>query len=159
MWPWGRGSREGSIESVETQVGIPVRTMVWLMFGGDLFIVGIAVIGWCNRFYRHLDTGGTYLEWFPIWFSRFRVQWLVVFRWCIGWTITFPIALLIIRFTLEMWDHWWPPADSKYREVYGPMGPLYAIRAALGKIKPLPGGPSRKPDIHLRYQETYQKDK
>jgi hypothetical protein len=156
MFRWGmRGARETSQESTETQVWIPVRIMGWLMLGGDLFLFGMNLVSWCLWLHRWLKNGNAILKWFPLWWERFSVRFPLLIASLIAWPVTVPIFLMGIRFVLELVDRWWPPPDSRLREQYGPMGPLWGVRAMLGL---LPSQETRRKSIKQRYSDYKGQD-
>lgn len=136
-WPWGRGARETTVVSTETEVHIPLRITWWMIVVGDGVIVGAKLIKGLNWLHKHLINGGTLwgrAGWLTLWWSEFRVHWPKHVIHMLLWTITVPPALLLIKYGLEMWDKHFPPADAKERAQYGPIGPFYGLRRWLAPI-------------------------
>lgn len=131
MWPPVRGSSERTIVGPESEVWTPLRVMLWMIIVGDCMIVGAKLIKGLTWLHKHLVVGGRLWGrsgWLAQWWAEFSIHWPKHVIHVLIWTITVPPVLLLIKFTLEQWDKYYPPPDAKERAKYGPLGPFYAIR-------------------------------
>lgn len=149
---WGApGGRETTRVSSESEVRIPLQVYFWMGIVGDIMIVGVTLITWCVQIYTALSRGLGLDGWYKWWWGRFSVRWPLHIALLIGWPISVPALLLLIKFALEQIDKHYPAPARAESRANGPMGPFFGLRPFFRVL-------FSRNKIRARYDELFRQD-